>query len=105
MGRGNAGREIFKDGEDRQEFLRLLGDGVERFGHSVHAYCLMENHFHLVVRTGKTPLSVIMQNLMSRYTRYVNRRTRRYGHLFQGRFKSVLRALARSGKRNATNQA
>ena|GEM_PF-6878484 len=58
------------DGEDRQEFLRLLGDGVERFGHSVNAYCFMEKHFHLVVRTGKTPLSVITQNLMFRYTRY-----------------------------------
>jgi len=90
MGRGNGGATIFTDDEDRMKFLSLLGEGVERFGHSVYAFCLMGNHFHLVVRTGETPLSTIMQNLMFRYTIHFNRRTRRYGHLFQGRFKSVL---------------
>jgi len=47
------------DGEDRQEFLRLLGDGVEQFRYSVRAYCLIGNHFHQEVRTGKTPLLVL----------------------------------------------
>jgi len=90
MGRGNARAAIFIDDVDRKEFLRLLADGVDRFGHSIHAYCLMGNHFHLAVRTGDVPLSKIMQNLLFRFTRHVNRRYGRIGHLFQGRFKSIL---------------
>ncbi len=90
MGRGNARAAIFIDDEDRREFLRMLAEGVDRFGHSIHAYCLMGNHFHLAVRTGDVPLSKIMQNLLFRYTRYANRRYGRVGHLFQGRFKSIL---------------
>lgn len=90
MGRGNGGLMIFTDDEDRLKFLSLLEEGVERFGHSIYAYCLMGNHFHLVLRTGEIRLSAIMQNLMFRYTRHFNQRLRRNGHLFQGRFKSVL---------------
>ena len=90
MARGNAGGTIFVDDEDRREFLRLLAEGVERYGHTIHAYCLMDNHFHLAIRTGAVSLSRILQNLMFRFTRHANRRHRRIGHLFQGRFKSVL---------------
>jgi len=90
MARGNARAAIFIDDEDRREFLRLLADGVDRFGRSIHAYCLMGNHFQLAVRTGDVPLSKIMQNLLFRFTRHVNRRYGRIGHLFQGRFKSIL---------------
>jgi putative transposase len=60
MGRGNAGAAIFSDDEDRREFLGLLAAGGERFGHTVHAYCLMDNHFHLAIRRGEVPLSKII---------------------------------------------
>ncbi len=90
MARGNARQRIFADDADRIAFLDLLRDGVERFGHSLHAFCLMDNHIHLAVRTGEVSLSRIMQNLMFRYARHVNRRHGRVGHLFQGRFRSVV---------------
>lgn len=90
MARGNADGMVFEDDHDRRAFLDLLTEGVERFGHTVHGYCLMGNHFHLAVRTAGVPLSHILQNLMFRYARWFNRRHGRTGHLFQGRFKSVL---------------
>lgn len=90
MARGNGGQRIFVDDADRIAFLDLIRDGVERFGHSLYAFCLMDNHIHLALRTGEAHLSRIMQNLMFRYTRHSNRRLRRVGHLFQGRFRSVV---------------
>jgi REP element-mobilizing transposase RayT len=90
MARGNGGQRIFVDDADRIAFLDLIRDGVDRFGHSLYAFCLMDNHIHLALRTGEAHLSRIMQNLMFRYTRHSNRRLRRVGHLFQGRFRSVV---------------
>lgn len=90
MLRGNGGQAIFSDDADRRRFCALLAEGVERFGHRIHAYCLMENHAHLAIRVGDAPLSRIVQNLAFRYTRAYNRRAGRVGHLFQGRFRSLL---------------
>jgi len=90
MLRGNGGQEIFPQDEDRYHLYLLLQEGVERFGHRVHAFCLMTNHLHLAVQVADVPLSKIMQNVSFRYTRWVNRREKRSGHLFQGRYKAVL---------------
>jgi len=61
-----------------------------RFGHQIHGYCWMSNHIHLAVQVVEVPLSRIMQNLAFRYTRWVNKRQGRVGHLFQGRYKAIL---------------
>ncbi len=90
MVRGNGGQDIFLSSDDRCHFLLLLQEGVVRFGHRIHAFCLMTNHVHLAVQVADIPLSRIMQNLSFRYTRWFNRRQRRTGHLFQGRYKAVL---------------
>jgi len=88
--RGNARQDIFTDDTDRYRFYLLLQEGTERFGHRIHAFCLMTNHVHLVVQVADIPLSKIMQNLAFRYTRWVNWRQNRSGHMFQGRYKSVV---------------
>lgn len=75
---------------DHYRFYLLLQEGTHRFGYRVHAFCLMTNHIHLAVQIGDIPLSRGMQNLSFRYTRWINRRENRTGHLFQGRYKAVL---------------
>ena len=90
MLRGNGGQPIFLSDDDRAAFEDLVAEGVSRFGHRIHAYCWMENHVHLAIQVADTPLSKIMQNLAFRYTRYINRREQRIGHLFQGRYKALL---------------
>ncbi|MDQ6958864.1 MAG: transposase [Mariprofundaceae bacterium] len=90
MMRGNGGNDIFFSPADRTRYLLLLQEGVERYGHRIHAYCLMDNHTHLLIQVGEISLSRIMQNLSFRYTRFVNRQQKRVGHLFQGRFKAIL---------------
>jgi putative transposase len=88
--RGNGGQNIFFTDSDRTRFFLLLQEGVERYGHRIHAYCLMSNHIHLAIQVADTPLSRIMQNLIFRYTRYINAQQKRTGHLFQGRYKALL---------------
>lgn len=88
--RGNAGQDIFFDEEDRSRFFFLLQEGIERFRHRIHAYCLMTNHVHLVIQVGEVPLSRILQNVSFRYTRFINQRKNQTGHLFQGRYKALL---------------
>ena len=68
----------------------LLQEGVERFGHSIHSFCFMTNHIHLAIQVGDVSISRIIQNLAFRYTRYINKKYKRIGHLFQGRFKSIV---------------
>jgi len=65
-------------------------EGLERYGHRVLAFCLMTNHIHLAIQVADVPLSRIMQNLTFRYTRWFNWRSKRSGHLFQGRYKAIL---------------
>lgn len=88
--RGNAGQPVFLNDDDRFRFYLLLQEGTARFGYRVHAFCLMTNHIHLALQCGDIPLQRGMQNLSFRYTRWVNWRTKRTGHLFQGRYKAVL---------------
>jgi REP element-mobilizing transposase RayT len=88
--RGNGKQDIFIEDEDRYHLFLLLQEGIERYRHQVHAFCLMTNHIHLVVQVAEISLSRIMQNLSFRYTRWFNWRHCRSDHLFQGRYKAVL---------------
>ncbi len=88
--RGNARQDIFLDDEDRQQFLGVLARVVSRFHLLLHAYCLMDNHFHLVVETPEGNLSKAMRQLNGVYTQAFNRRHQRVGHVLQGRFKSIV---------------
>ena len=81
---------IFHHDADRQRYLSLLQEVKTRYGLKLYAYVLMGNHVHLLMEVGAVPLSKIMQNLQFRYTRYYNRRYRKVGHLFQGRYKAIL---------------
>lgn len=88
--RGNGGQVVFLTDADRCRFFLLLQEGGCRFGYRVHAFCCMTNHIHLVVQAGEIPLSRSMQNLSFRYTRWINGREKRSGHLFQGRYQAIL---------------
>lgn len=88
--RGNARQDIFLADEDRECFLRLLGIAAQRYNWRVHAYCLMNNHYHLVVETVDDTLSKGMKYINGTYSQYFNRQHDRVGHVFQGRFKSIL---------------
>lgn len=88
--RGNARADIFADFTDRQTFLLLLESSVNRFNWICHAYCLMDNHYHLLIETPDSNLSMGMRHLNGVYTQTFNRRHKRVGHVFQGRFKAVI---------------
>jgi len=90
MSRGNERRRIVRDDADRSRRLDWLQRTVETYRWRLHAFCLMDNHEHLYVETPEPNLSAGMQHLNGSYTSYFNRRHRRSGHLFQGRFKAVL---------------
>ncbi len=89
-GRGNARQKIFFTDADRELFLDTLAGVVSRYGWICHAYCLMANHYHLLVETPKANLSLGMRQLNGVYTQSFNRLHKRVGHLFQGRFKVIL---------------
>ncbi len=88
MARGNERRAIFFDDQDRRRFLETLAQMADQFGVRVHAYCLMPNHYHLIVETPRANLSRAIGWLQVTYTVRFNRRHRRSGHLFQGRYKA-----------------
>ena len=88
--RGNNQETIFKNDRDRRMFLDYVNKTSERFSILIHTYCLMSNHFHLLVETPEPNLSVAMQWINVSYATYFNRKHRRSGHLFQGRFKAIL---------------
>jgi len=88
--RGNAQNDTFLDDEDRHLFLVCFGEIVARLGWLCHAYCLMDNHYHLLIETPDGNLSEGMRQLNGVYTQRFNRRHRRVGHLFQGRFKAIV---------------
>ena len=90
MVRGNRGQDIFFDVQDRSHLYLLMQQGIARYGHRVHGFCCMPNHIHFVMQVQATPLSQIMQNLSFRYTRWLNTKQRRSGHVFQGRYKAIL---------------
>jgi REP element-mobilizing transposase RayT len=86
--RGNEQKAIYRDDTDRQVFLDTLAQACEQFGVVVHVYCLMPNHYHLVLQTPQANLSQAMGWIQTTYSIRFNRRHRRSGHLFQGRFKA-----------------
>ena len=88
--RGNDRRAIFRDDHDRRRFLEQLRSALDMFGVRLHAYVLMSNHFHLIIETPKANLSEFMRQFNISYTGYYNRRHRRIGHLYQGRFKAIV---------------
>ena len=90
INRGNAGEDIFKSNRDRERFLEYLEAASERFSIRIHTYCLMTNHYHLLVETPESNLSRAVQWINVSYAVYFNIKRRRRGHLFQGRFKSLL---------------
>ncbi len=90
INRGNAGENIFIDERDKDKFLEYLAKCVERFTTRIHTYCLMSNHYHLLIETPQANLSRAIQWLNVSYSVYFNKKHRRRGHLFQGRFKAIL---------------
>jgi len=90
ISRGNAGEHIFKGVRDHRKFLEYLEKAVDRFSIIIHSYCLMPNHYHLLIETPYPNLSRSIQWLNVSYASYFNKKRKRSGHLFQGRFKSIL---------------
>jgi putative transposase len=88
--RGNERQGIFKDDEDRKRFLQILVQSINIYSVKLYSYILMSNHFHLLLETPKANLSEFMRKFNITYTGYFNRRHDRVGHLYQGRYKSVL---------------
>lgn len=90
ISRGNEKQAIFIENSDYKQFLRIVGKLYDRYKFIIYAYALMENHFHLLVETPLGNLSPIMRELNGIYAAYFNHRYDRVGHLFQGRYKSIL---------------
>ncbi len=90
INRGNAGENLFRGIKDREKFLKYFEKAVDRFSLKIHTYCLMTNHYHFLVETLQPNLSKAFQWINVSYAAYFNRKYRRKGHLFQGRFKSIL---------------
>ena len=88
--RGDGREDIYLDDSDRELFLEVLSETVDRFNWVIHAYCLMDNHYHLLVETPDGNLSKGMRQLNGVYTQRFNRKRKRVGHVFQGRYKAVI---------------
>src|SRR5215204_1088314 len=90
MNRGDRREDIFHDDDDRRLFLKTLGETCDKTAWQIHAYCLMRNRFHLVMETPRANLVAGMKWLLGTYTARFNRRHKYFGHLFSGRFKSLI---------------
>ena len=90
MSRGAEGREIFIDDSDRTTFCRMLSETKKSHKFHIFAYCLMGNHFHLLIQIGDSPLYSGMQQFLTRYSQYFNQRHDHRGHLFQSRYTAPL---------------
>jgi len=88
--RGNARAAIFLNDDDRRRFLALLTETAGRRGWTCHAYCLMDNHYHLMLETAAANLGRGMRQINGVYTQRFNRAHDRVGHVFQGRYKAIL---------------
>ncbi|MFV2032115.1 MAG: transposase [Gammaproteobacteria bacterium] len=88
--RGDRREPIYEDDQDRLQWLDILSKACERYNWRVHAYCLMDNHYHVLLETADGNLSKGMRHLNGVYTQYFNRQHNRVGHVFQGRFKAIL---------------
>src|SRR5438309_2187751 len=89
MNRGDRRESIFHDDADRQRFIETLGEACGKTGWQVHAYCLMPNHFHLVLETPQPNLVAGMKRFLGTHTGRFNRRHKLFGHLFSGRYKAL----------------
>jgi len=88
--RGDRREDIYNNDGDREKWLEILGNTCQRFNWRCHAYCLMDNHYHIVIETADANLSKGMRQLNGVYTQYFNRQHGRVGHVFQGRYKGIL---------------
>lgn len=88
--RGNEQQDIFKSDAERERFLSYLQSATERYGAVIHVYCLMSNHYHLLLETPEGNLSQIMRHINGAFTTYFNTKRQRSGHLFQGRYKAII---------------
>ncbi len=88
--RGNERKDIFKNERDFERFLTYLETAVQRYKAVIHVYCLMSNHYHLLLETHRGNLSQIIRHINGAYTTYYNTKWQRAGHLFQGRYKAIL---------------
>ena len=88
--RGNEQKAVFKSIRDREKFLEYLESASERYDAVIHVYCLMDNHYHLLLETPSGNLPQIMRHINGAYTTYFNIKRGRAGHLFQGRYKAIL---------------
>ncbi len=88
--RGNERKQIFKSLADKEKFLIYLESATRRYDAIIHVYCLMGNHYHLLLETPSGNLSQIMRHINGAYTTYFNTKRQRAGHLLQGRFKAIL---------------
>ena len=90
MGRGIERKEIFIDNKDRGDFITRLTTLADDGSMDIYAFALLPNHFHLLCKTKKRPLSSSMRKLLTGYAVRFNRRHKRHGHLFQNRYKSIV---------------
>jgi len=90
MVRGIDKTNIFRDDEDKARFLERLGQTVLEGKCTVYAWALMDNHVHILFKSGKAGISTVMRKLLTWYALHFNRRYRRTGHLFENRYKSIL---------------
>jgi putative transposase len=90
INRGDRRELIFREDRDRELFLKTLAETCEKAGWQIHAYCLMPNHFHMVIETPEPNLVAGMKWFLGTYTSRFNRRHKLFGHLFSGRYKSLL---------------
>jgi len=90
IGRGIPETKVFRTKKDREDFLRRIATLCETDAIAVYAWAVMDTHFHLLVRTGREALSSSMRKLLTGFVVNFNRRHRRYGHLFQNRYKSIV---------------
>ena len=88
--RGNERKSIFKSNRDREKFLEYFESATLRYDAKIHSYCLMENHYHILIETPSGNISQIMHHINGAYTTYFNVKRDRSGHLFQGRYKGIL---------------
>jgi len=88
LNRGVEQRKIYMDDDDHLKFLEILNESAEVYAFEVYAYALMDNHYHLLIKTSALNLSLLMRQINSRYSSYFNNKYKRVGPLWQGRFKS-----------------
>ena len=90
MCRGNNGEHILHNDEDKKFYLYLIQKYKERYCFRIFAYCIMDNHVHMLIQTGDVPLSKIMQGIQQSFTQGYNSKYCRTGHVFQQRYKAIL---------------